>query len=251
VAGDRDAEFRDPRLVAVYDAEYRWSQADGFFLEFAGAEGPCRVLDLGCGTGRLTVVLADAGHVVTGVDPAGASLDAARARAGGSRVEWVEGTSSSVPPSAFDLAIMTSHVAQVFVEDAAWGAVLDDLHRALAPGGRLVFDSRNPDARAWDRWTPERTRRAVRLPDGEIVTVWTDVIERRQHTVSFTHTYAFGDGEVRTSTSSLRFRSEDELRASLAAAGFAVQDVFGGWSRQPVGRGDDGELLVVARRLAR
>ena len=45
----------------------------------------------------------------------------------------------------------------------------------------------------------------------------------------------------------LRFRTEDELRTSLAAAGFVVEHVFGGWDREPVGAGD-GEFLVIARR---
>lgn len=66
-------------------------------------------------TGRLTLAMADAGHTVTGVDPARAVLDAARAKPGADRVTWIEGTSSLLPTAAYDVAVMTSHVAQVFV----------------------------------------------------------------------------------------------------------------------------------------
>ncbi|WP_091103069.1 hypothetical protein [Micromonospora citrea] len=65
--------------------------------------------------------------------------------------------------------------------------------------------------------------------------------------VDFTHHYLFGDGEEPLSSATLRFRTEDELRGSLRAAGFAVERVHGGWDGEPVGRGD-GEFVVVARR---
>lgn len=48
------------------------------------------------------------------------------------------------------------------------------------------------------------------------------------------------------SSGTLRFRSEIELRASLRTYGFTVEQVHGGWRREPVGAGD-GELVVLAR----
>jgi 2-polyprenyl-3-methyl-5-hydroxy-6-metoxy-1,4-benzoquinol methylase len=66
----RNAEFTDPCLVAVYDVECLWGPDDDFFLAEVGVEPAARVLDFGCGTGRLALALAAAGHTVTGVDPA-------------------------------------------------------------------------------------------------------------------------------------------------------------------------------------
>lgn len=63
-------------------------------------------------SGAVTLALASAGHLVTGVDPARASLDAARAKPGAERVTWVEGTARSLPTADFDVATMTAHVAQ-------------------------------------------------------------------------------------------------------------------------------------------
>ena len=93
-------EFRDPRLVEVYDAECPWSRDEDFFVAVAGA-APVRVVDFGCGTGRLALGLAAAGHEVTGIDPAHASLDAARRKPGATLVRWVVGTASDLPAARF------------------------------------------------------------------------------------------------------------------------------------------------------
>ncbi|HEX9527949.1 MAG TPA: class I SAM-dependent methyltransferase [Streptosporangiaceae bacterium] len=242
----RHAEFNDPALVMVYDAAFGWSRADDFFLSVVNATPAARVVDLGCGTGRLALGLAAAGHTVTGVDPARASLDAARAKPGADRVTWMEGTSAVLPRAAFDVSVMTSHVAQFFVTDEEWRQALADLHRALVPGGRLTFDTRDPRARGWERWNPADSRREVNLPDGRHVTATTEVDAVADGVVSFTIYYAFADGMHLLSTGDLRFRSEDELRSSLLAAGYAVEQIYGGWNREPAGAGD-GEFLVIAR----
>ena len=226
-SGPARNEYDHPAVAAAYDAENAWGRDDDFFLDLAGETPGSRVLDLGCGTGRLTVALAAAGHSVTGIDPARAMLAAARAKAGAEKVTWIEGTAASAPTRAFDLALMTSHVAQVFVGDAGWSETLRHLARALVPGGRLAFDSRDPAARAWEDWTG-----VTSVGDG---------------TVTFTSANALPDGSVLAVESTLRFRTEPELRDSLEAVGFSVEAVYGGWNREPVGAGL-GELIVVARR---
>lgn len=241
------AEFREPWLVAVYDAEYGWSRDDEFFLSIANETPRVRVLDLGCGTGRLTLALASAGHQVTGLDPATASLTAARAKPRAEDVEWREGAAASLPDGVFDLALMTSHVARFFVDDTEWAATLRDIHRALVPGARLTFDSRDPRARAWERWNREKARRTVTLPDRTTVDVWTEVSAVDGNVVRVAREYRFDDGTRLRSTAALRFRTEDDLRVSLGEAGFSIEAVYGGWERQPVGA-PDGEILVVARR---
>jgi ubiquinone/menaquinone biosynthesis C-methylase UbiE len=242
----RQAEFNHPALVMVYDAAFGWSRDDDFFLSVVDAAPGARVLDLGCGTGRLALAIAATGRAVTGVDPAAASLAAARAKPGADQVTWIEGTSAVLADAAFDVAVMTSHVAQFLVTDEEWGQVLADLRRALVPGGLLTFDTRDPRARGWERWNPVESRREVALPDGRTVNFATEVISVAGGVVSFAIRYAFSDGANLLSTAELRFRTEDELRSSLAAAGFAIEHIYGGWNREPIGA-PDGEFLVIAR----
>ena len=241
----RHAEFRHPRLVEVYDAECPWGPDDDFFLGIANESTRARVLDLGCGTGRLALAIAEAGHTVTGVDPAEASLAAARGKPGADAVTWLEGTSSLLPAAVFDVAVMASHVAQFLITDEEWAATFDDLRRALLPGGRVVFDTRDPAAREWERWNPVDSARRITLVDGSVVRAWTEVTALDGSTVSFTHHSTFPDGVELESTASLRFRSEEEVRSSLNAAGFSIDAIYGGWGREAVGEGC-GELLVVA-----
>lgn len=240
------AEFLHPRLVEVYDVDCPWGVDDDAFLAIVDQLPASRVLDLGCGTGRLAIGMAGHGHRVTGVDPATASIDAARRKPGSELVTWVVGTSGSLPDTSFDTAVMTSHVAQFFVTDDEWRDVLTDVRRSLVPGGRLVFDSRDPAARAWERWNPTDSRHTATLPDGTPVEVWTEVRSLIDRSVSFTIHYTFPDTELR-SDATLRFRSESELRRSLGAAGFAVERIVGGWHGEPVGQGA-GEFVVVATR---
>jgi SAM-dependent methyltransferase len=232
--------------AALYDADNAWGRDDEFFLRFVGRT-PARVLDLGCGTGRLTLALATAGHRVTGVDPEPGSLTAARAKPGGDRVTWLPGTAADLPDAAYDVAVLTSHVAQEIRDDRAWADTLRHLRRALVDGGRLAFDSRDPAARRWERWNPTDSLRRLTLPDGATVDAWTELTAVRDGLVSFLHHYLLPGGAELRHPGTLRFRTETELRATLAGAGFTVERVLGGWAGEPVGAGQDGELIVLAR----
>ena len=76
--------------------------------------------------------------------------------------------------------------------------------------------------------------------------IWTEVVELLQSNVTFLIHYRFDAGEELLSRNTLRFRSQRELESSLNAAGFEVEQIFGGWNRDPIGH-TDGEFIVVAR----
>lgn len=230
-----DAAFADPRLAVLYDL-FEDDRADlEVYAAMAVEFGVRTVADIGCGTGELAVRLARRGFDVVGVDPAEASLDLARAKSGADRVRWVEGDATvladSVPGPWADLAVMTGNVAQVFVTDADWQRTLEAAAAVVRPGGRLVFETRPPEVRAWERWTPDRTRQRESLPDGTSVESWCEVthVAAAPLTVTFRYTYCFDpDGaapERRVSDSTLRFRERDEIERDLVAAGWSVAEV--------------------------
>jgi ubiquinone/menaquinone biosynthesis C-methylase UbiE len=105
-----DEIFEHPRLVAVYDAlEGDRTDLDSY-LDLADELRARRVLDVGCGTGTFALLLVARGFEVTGVDPALASLNVARAKPGAERVRWIHGEATALPRLEADLATMTGNV---------------------------------------------------------------------------------------------------------------------------------------------
>lgn len=221
-----DPYFAEPRLAATYDA-FEGERDDLDLYEAVAAEFDARtVLDVGCGTGVFACRLATRGLTVTGLDPAAASVDIARARPAADAVTWIVGTIDDAPADRFDLVTMTGNVAQVFVTDAQWADVLGGCRRALRTGGLMAFETRDPARRAWERWTPDATWATAALPDGDRAETWCVVTRVEPPLVSFRYTTRFAsDGAELVSTSTLRFRARAELDASLDAAGFDVVDV--------------------------
>ena len=220
-----DAIFADPTLARLYDPlDPDRSDLDPY-LALARELGAGAVLDVGCGTGTFACLLAAEGYDVVGVDPAGASLDVARGKPGAGRVRWLHGDATTLPPLRAALATMTGNVAQVFVTDDAWSGTLRGIHAALAPGGHLVFETRDPSRRSWERWTREHTYRRRDLPGFGVVETWTELVDVSLPLVTFHGTFVLPDGRVLHSESTLRFRGHDELTASLEDAGYVVEQV--------------------------
>jgi len=245
---DLDLHYTDPRLVALYDLENASRHDVDFYLDLIAELEAVDVADLGCGTGVFAADLASRGHRVTGVDPATAMLDVARARPGGDTVTWVHGTSADLGEDAFDLLVMTGNVAQVFLDDDGWREVLGDIHRALRPGGWLAFEARDPAAAVWHRWNPEQTRREFAPDDGEPFTTWVEVDAVQPGLVDFRGVTEFPNtGERVHVPSRLRFRTGEELLADLAATGFEVVARYGDWRGGPVSDAST-ELIHLAQR---
>lgn len=243
-----DDHYIDERLVAVYDVENSGRHDVDFYLALAAELGAHAVADVGCGTGVLACDLAVRGHRVCGVDPSAAMLGVARVRPAAGLVAWVQGEAGTLEPGSVDLAVMTGHVAQVFIDDHDWSVTVHNLHRAIASGGHLAFESRNPDAAGWTTWTRHDSHSTFTTSAGESFESWVEVTTADPGIVSFEgHTVFAATGQHLVSTSTLRFRTRRELEASVADAGFEVRDVYGDWHRGPATSGS-AELIVVARR---
>jgi hypothetical protein len=174
-------------------------------------------------------------------------LRVARSKDPEGRVDWRLGYSDVLEPESAEFAVMSGHVAQVFVEDDAWLAALRDLRRALVPGGLLAFESRNPGALEWESWTRGRTLRTVDTPEGA-VEFWHETAVVDLPRVSYeTLTRDLRTGEATTNRDVLAFRNERTLRASLAQAGLEVDHVYGDWDQTaPAAASPD--LIVIARK---
>ena len=242
-----DLHYTDPRLVDLYDIENPHGPDFDFFLQLAINLNARRILDLGCGTGLFTRQLATDGRQVIGVDPSPAMLAYARRQPAAERVQWLEGDSRVLGTPNADLALMTSHVAQVFLDDAEWADTLQHIRHALRSGGHLAFDSRNPNYRGWEKWN--RGESFVRYPSPHgIMETWVEVVGVENGRVTFEgHNVFTATGETMVVRSELRFRSQAEIADSLRSAGFTIENVYGSWDRGPF-LSTSPEMIFVAQR---
>jgi SAM-dependent methyltransferase len=241
-------EFTDPRQVAIYDAvnSYEPGTQPDFYLGVAEEVSAETVIDLGCGTGIITLEFARRGYRMIGVDPSPVMLQVALQKPGADGVQWVEGGAGRLGTPGADLAFMSGHVAQFILADADWLETLAWVHEALKSGGYLAFESRDPRAREWERWTG-RKRIIPDSPYGRIES-WTEVSGVEGDVVyAVGHRRLLRSNEELISPVALRFRSEELLRKSLTESGFSVEQIFGDWDRRPSALGER-ELIVVARK---
>lgn len=228
-----DRLYSDPDLVQFYDIENTGGDDFNYCVEFAG--NARSVLDLGCGTGQLAAALSK-GRNVTGVDPASPMLDVGRGRPDGNKVDWVEGDARTVRLGQhFDLVLLTGHAFQVFLTAKDQAAVLRTIAVHLAPGGRFIFDTRNPAVEEWGEWTPQRSERMLAHPGLGTVKAWNDV-ERDAATgvVTYSTFYEIPGGRpVVGAESKIAFPEKEDLARMLDEAGLLVEQWLGDWGGEP------------------
>jgi ubiquinone/menaquinone biosynthesis C-methylase UbiE len=122
-----DHGLRDPQVRAAWDERLR-----GWLPEH-----PSEILDLGCGTGSLSLLAARQGHRVTGVDPSPDMLERARAKLAGHDAVFLTGDAASPPvgEQRFD-AVLVRHVLWALPDPAR---ALRRWRELLRPSGRLVL----------------------------------------------------------------------------------------------------------------
>jgi ubiquinone/menaquinone biosynthesis C-methylase UbiE len=165
-------------LAARYDGHYEKVGFNGYALRSRLAAvhrglGPARgsVLDAGMGGGRLCAELADAGWEPSGIDPAEAMVEIARARVPAADERLVVGRLEEIPfpDSSFDAVVATGSLEYADVPRA-----LEELARVLRPGGCAVVTYPNPEA--WYAYWKTRVyytlvravKRAARRPHADL-----------------------------------------------------------------------------------
>jgi SAM-dependent methyltransferase len=151
-------QWRRQSNLAGYDERWRRMAAAGANphgeADFVFSYGPHRVLDGGCGTGRVAIELARRGLDVVGTDLDPDMIGLARAKA--PELSWVQADLSELDlPARFDAVVLAGNVIP-FVASDRRAAVVLACARHLAPGGRLIAGFQLlegwPTVADYDRW---------------------------------------------------------------------------------------------------
>ena len=212
-----DDYYLKPANAEAYDADLGRS-ADAmedvpFYVELAqeaAARGEA-VLELGCGTGRVTIPIAQAGVEVVGLDNAPAMLDIARrkAAAAGVDVRWVTGDMRTFRlDRRFGLVIIPFRSFLHMLTDADQQACLSRVYEHLLPGGRFALNFFVQKLAA---------RSAVPV----ISRIYKDI--------------------------RVRYVSQGEMERLLTSAGFEIEALYGWFDKRPLTE-RSGEMVWLARK---
>lgn len=250
-------------FAGTYDLEYGTTRVDlGFYVAAARAAQP-PVLELACGTGRITIPIARADVPVTGVDSSREMLACARAKLdaeGPLPVTLVEGDMRTFAlDERFGLAIIPARSILHLLTPEDHVTALSNVHRHLIPGGRLALNSFVPNLRMIVERPESSLGQALTYshafvdPDsGQQVLVWQslqhETYRQRIH-AHFVYEWVDEAGASvarRHREYTLCYIYRNEMEHLLARCGFEVEALYGDFEGGAFGP-ESTEMVWVAR----
>ena len=244
-----DATYGDA-FADVYDDWYQGvSDVDATcelvveLLPGPGGDRRGRVLELGAGTGRLAVPLAERGLEVTALDASAAMLERLRQRDGAGRVRLVHGDMvADAPAGPFDVVLVAYNTLFNLLSAERQAACFDAVAARLAPDGALLVEAFVPA-------DPPPTGSAVELrsmtADEVVLSVVRHTPEEQRAEGQFVHLAA---GEpVRLRPWAIRYSPPAELDAMARRAGFVLRARWEDVARRPFD--EESERHVSVYRL--
>lgn len=241
-----DAELYEQLLSAIGPR----GEVD-FYASLAPRAG-ARVLELGCGTGRLSQPLSERGFEMTGLDRSPAMLKVAQQKAAG-RVQaprYVRGDLRDFDlGTSYDLVLLPNNTLGHLHHLADLGAMLKRVHEHLGDEGRFVIDIFNPSPGRL-ALGPEHVFAVLEFVDGAGSRV--EVKESSRYDLASQISeldwhLAWADGRRATLHFSLRIYFPQELDALLRLHGFAIEAKYGDHARRAFGSASPQQLLVCRR----
>ena len=268
---DVDAGCREHYQDALlYDYEYRRRRADvGFYKRVVARLAPEGepILELACGSCRVTIPLARDGREVVALDSSESMLEQAKARlarqsrAVRGRVQLVHGDMRRFALGRrFPLVVMAFNAFEHLYTRVEVEVALECVHRHLKPGGHLVFDVQNPDLR-WlsrdgeRRWArtqfthPRSGQRTIYTSNHVYDPVSQIAVIRLYYQPLDEHGAPAGAEQVVRLSQRKYFPAE--LEALVHANGFDVRERFGDFDGGPLVGGCEAQVLVCQQSASR
>lgn len=242
-------------VARFYDAIHADEHEDiDFILDVARTQAGA-VLDLGCGTGRITLPLAQAGFTVTGLDNSAEMLTLANKKVVDlqlqSTIQLISAdiTNFTLDHPPFALALISQNTLMHFTETAL-PTLLRSAHRHLAPNGLLLIDIANPLQLADVPDQPDFTfEKMLQHPDGTEIrqyTRWTNDTAHRCLTVEWRYDSAENTEAVKTQ---YHYPYPHTLQMLMQHSNFHWQHVYGDYNRTLFNEESD-RLIILATQTA-
>ncbi|HEX7343980.1 MAG TPA: class I SAM-dependent methyltransferase, partial [bacterium] len=224
-----------------------------FYLKQAKEYGD-PVLELACGTGRITLPLAQKGYRVVGIDLSDSMLAVAKEKAAAQNLEvkWVRGDVREFElQQKFPLIIFPFATIGVLLKTADLEACLACVKRHLKKGGRFIFDALNPRMDILNRNPQDRFPHSqFPAPSGDGVITITESNSYNSATQVSRVTLFFkfpGQTNETLDEISIRMYYPQELEALLKYNGFRVDAKFGNFDETPFKSTSNRQIIICTR----
>lgn len=247
---DNLEEYKDPEL---YDLENSSFEPDGpFFLDLAWPIGGA-VLEIGCGTGRITIPLAQQGIDMTGLDIVPQMLERAKQKGPELPIQWVHADARTFRLARpFRLIFESGATFQHLLTREDQEVFLACVCEHLEPDGRLVIGSIMPTAEMMETDETEQSWFSYPNQHGQEVRVsgtqhYDPVRQIKTETAVRRWQASDGEEQVRIAPLMLRYTFPQELETLLHYNGFTIVERYGDWDRTPL-TGDSKYMIFVCQR---
>lgn len=225
--GNNLGEYDNP---LTYDAEYGGYQGD--FDLFLNLIDQGNVLDLACGTGRLTIPLAQKGLKTTGLEISQPMLERAKEKADGLDIKWLQGDITNFDlDDKFDLITLAGNSFQALLTHQDQQKLLRCIKSHLKSAGLFVFDTRNPnstDLRSTDNYEYWHSFQEF---SGETIKVYgKQTYNESQQLVTYTTKRVWQEHETVTKVK-LKYTGFVKLMDLLREEGLQIVNVYGDYQK--------------------
>jgi SAM-dependent methyltransferase len=237
---ERAAATYDEPSGEMFDAEAVDPVID-LLVEIAGSG---RALELGIGTGRIALPLAQRGVPVHGIELSKAMVARLRAKPGGEDIGVTVGDfATTTVDGTFSVAYLVFNTIMNLTTQAAQVACFRNVAAHLEPGGRFVIEVGVPELQ---RLPPGDTIRAFSVTE----TRWgfDEYDVARQGLTS--HHFTIVDGRAERFSVPFRYVWPAELDLMAQLAGLSLRDRWGGWKREPFTSDSRKHVSVWGKPLA-
>jgi len=241
--------YSDPTM---YDIESSFEYDIPLYLELAESFGG-PILELGSGTGRVTIPLAKAGHKMTGLDISPPMVKRAcdKATEQGVSVEFqVADCRNFSLERSFGLIIMPYNAIMHILDRPSYEALFACVHKHLKPDGRFSFTCFNPHE-AWIYRDPDKRYPSYEydLPDGTPVVITESNVYDKATQINHVKWYIkIGNQEEQVRELNMRQYYPEELEAIIHYNGFELEDRYGGPDKGPFVSSSKHQICVCRPR---